>query len=69
MVVTGGGGMKVGNFFLRLAIFFSPAPQAAKGGDTQLEEAKKPDNPLAIGPVLNTLLCISNFFAQILRVK
>lgn len=61
--------MKVGNFFLRLAIFFSPAPQAAIGGDTRLEEAKKTDNPLAIDPAFDTLLCILNFFVQILRVK
>lgn len=58
----------MGNFLLRLAIFF-PAPQDAKGGDTQLEEEKRPDRPLAINPLLDALLCILNLFSQILPVK
>lgn len=65
----GGGGMKVGNFFLRLEIFF---PTAAKRGDTQLEEENPLDNPLAafaIGPMLDALLCILHLFIQVLPVK
>lgn len=58
----------MGNFFLRLAIFFSPAPQVAKGGGTRLEAEKTLDNPLTIGPVLDALLCILNLFVQILPV-
>lgn len=60
--------MKVGNFFLRLAIFFP----AAKGGNTQLEEETPLDNPLAafaIGPMLDALLCILHLFIQVLPVR